>query len=172
MKSYEQIVSEFRGRKKDTMVDTIAAGITCVDNLAAETGLLEAAGAASDMMENVCGAAPFVVIAATEGVKMVTRRKPVKTGVRDGVARMLKSGAAMGVGAAVAAATTAWAAIPAAMGVRVLCDKHKSRVLTGLRVQERCERLRELNEHIRRGERIEVEKKKDALDVEKVIVVD
>ncbi len=155
MKSYEQIVSEFRGRKKDTMVDTIAAGITCVDNLAAETGLLEAAGAASDVMENMCGAAPFVVIAATEGMKMATRRKPVKTGLRDGVVRMVKSGAAMGVGAAVAAVTTAWAAIPAAMGVRVLCDKHKSRVLTSLRVQERCERLRELNEHIRREERTE-----------------
>lgn len=170
MRSYEQMVSEFRKRKKDTLVDTLAAGVTCVDNLAAETGLLEAAGAASDMMENVCGAAPFVVIAATEGVKMVTHRKPVKTGVRDSVVRMVKSGAAMGVGAAVAAATTAWAAIPAAMGVRVLCDQHKSRALTSLRVQARCKRLRELNDHIRREER--TEEKPEAVDVEKAIVVE
>lgn len=150
MKSYEQMVADYRKRRKDTMTDTLAAGLACVDNLAAEAGLMENAGEMAGIAEGICNTAPFVVIAATEGAKVLTRRKPVKTGLKDGVFRMVKSGAAMGVGAAVAAATTAWAALPAAMGTRIWLDKYKSKMLTGMRVQSRTLRLKELGAHIHR----------------------
>ena len=62
---------------------------------------------------------------------------------------MVKTGAAMGVGAAVMGAAGFWAAIPVTMGVRALFDRYRSKTLTGHRVQSRIERLRELNRFIR-----------------------
>ena len=152
MKSYEQMLKEYRRRKKDTVVDSVAAGLTCADDLAAATGLLAGTDSLMESAEGICGALPFVVIAASEGAKVVKHAKPASTGVRDGALRMVKSGVAMGVGAA-AATVSAWAAIPAAMGARSLMDCCKLRVLTGLRVQGRIRRLQELNAHIR-GEEI------------------
>ena len=149
MKSYEQMLKEYRGRRKETVVDSLTAGLTCVDDLAVEAGLLEQTGELAEAAGNLCGALPFVVIAATEGAKMVTRAKPVRTGLRDGAFRMVKTGVAMGVGAVVAASVSAWAAVPAAVGVRTVFDRCKSRALTGVRVQGRIRRLQELNEHIR-----------------------
>ena len=63
---------------------------------------------------------------------------------------MVKSGAALGVGAAVTGLTGFWAAIPVTMGVRALFDRYRSKALTGRRVQGRIQRLQELNRFIRR----------------------
>ncbi len=82
---------------------------------------------------------------------MILGKKPAKTGVADGAFRMVKTGAAMGVGAAVASAAGLWVAIPATMGVRALFDRYRSAALTGMRVQGRIDRLHALNEHIRSG---------------------
>ena len=71
---------------------------------------------------------------------------------------MVKSGAAMGVGAAVTGITGFWAAIPVTMGVRALFDRYRSKALTGRRVQGRIQRLQELNRYIRRGMKEEEEK--------------
>ena len=62
---------------------------------------------------------------------------------------MVKTGAAMGVGAAVAGAAGFWAAIPVTMGVRAIFDRYRSKTLTGHRVQGRIRRLQELNRFIR-----------------------
>ena len=64
----------------------------------------------------------------------------------------LKTGAALGVGGAVASAAGFWAAIPVTMGVRALFDRYRSRALTGMRVQGRINRLKELNAALRRTE--------------------
>ena len=64
---------------------------------------------------------------------------------------MVKTGAAMGVGAAVTGLTGFWAAIPVTMGVRALFDRYRSKALTGKRVEGRIKRLQELNKFIRRG---------------------
>jgi len=63
---------------------------------------------------------------------------------------MVKTGAAMGVGAAVTGLTGFWAAIPVTMGVRALFDRYRSKALTGKRVEGRIRRLQELNKFIRR----------------------
>ena len=55
----------------------------------------------------------------------------------------------MGIGAAVMGAAGFWAAIPVSMGVRALFDRYKSKTLTGMRVQGRINRLRDLNRFIR-----------------------
>ena len=65
---------------------------------------------------------------------------------------MVKTGAALGVGGAVASAAGFWAAIPVTMGVRALFDRYRSRALTGMRVQGRINRLKELNAALRRTE--------------------
>ena len=149
MKTYEELLKEYRKRQRDTVVDTIAAGLTYVDEIAVDTGVLEETGILTELTESVTGLLPFVIISVSEGSKVLLRRKPGKTGLKDGAYRMLKSGAAMGVGAAVTGLAGFWAAIPVTMGVRALFDRYRSQALTGRRVQGRIDRLKELNRFIR-----------------------
>jgi hypothetical protein len=152
MKTYEEIVKEYRKRQHDTVVDTIAAGLTYADEIAVDTGLLEETGLLTELTESVTGLLPFVIISVSEGSKVLLGRKPGKTGLKDGAYRMAKSGAALGVGAAVTGLCGFWAAIPATMGVRALFDRYRSKALTGKRVEGRIRRLQELNRFIRREE--------------------
>ena len=152
MKTYEELVKEYKKRQHDTVVDTIAAGLTYVDEIAVDTGLLEETGLFTELTSGMSGLLPFVIISATEGTKVLLGKKPGKTGLKDGAYRMVKSGAALGIGAAVSGLTGFWAAIPVTMGVRALFDRYRSKTLTGHRVQGRIERLRELNRFIRREE--------------------
>lgn len=152
MKTYQEIVQEYQKRQRDTVVDAISTGLTYVDELAVDTGLLEEAGLMTELSGTVCAALPFVVIAATEGTKVLLGRKPGATGMKDGAFRMVKTGAAMGVGSAVASMAGFWAALPVTMGVRALFDRYRSKTLTGLRVQGRISRLKELNAFLRREE--------------------
>ena len=149
MKTYEEIVKEYKKRQHDTVVDTIATGLTYVDEIAVDTGLLEETGILTELTQSVTGIRPFVIISATEGTKVLLKRKPGKTGLKDGAFRMAKTGAALGVGAAVSGITGFWAAIPVTMGVRALLDRYRSKTLTGRRVQGRIQRLQELNKMIR-----------------------
>ena len=155
MKSYDEIVREYQKRQHDTVVDTIAAGLTYMDEIAVDTGVLEETGILAELTGSVTGVLPFELISFSEGSKVLLGRKPGKTGVRDGAWRMAKTGAALGAGAAVAGAAGFWAAIPVTMGVRALFDRYRSRTLTGLRVQGRINRLKELNRFIRGEETAE-----------------
>ena len=150
MKTYEQLVQEYRKRQHDTVVDTISTGLTYVDKIAVDSGLLEETGLLTELTESVTGLLPFVIISVSEGSKVLLGRKPGKTGLKDGAYRMVKTGAAMGVGAAVTGITGFWAAIPVTMGVRALFDRYRSKALTGKRVEGRIKRLQELNRFIRR----------------------
>ena len=151
MKTYEQMVKEYKKRQHDTVVDTLATGLTYMDEIAVDTGLLEETGIWTELTESVSGVLPFVIISASEGTKVLLGKKPGKTGLKDGAFRMVKTGAAMGVGAAVGSLTGFWAAIPVTMGVRALFDRYRSKALTGRRVQGRIDRLKELNKFIRRN---------------------
>ena len=146
MKTYEELVQEYRKRQHDTVVDTIATGLTYVDEIAIDTGIL------TELPQSVSGILPFIIISATEGTKVLLGKKPGMTGLKDGAFRMVKSGAAMGVGAAVTGLTGFWAAIPVTMGVRALFDRYRSKALTGRRVKGRIQRLQELNRFIRHEE--------------------
>ncbi len=157
MKTYEELVQEYRKRQHDTVVDTISAGLTYVDRIAIDTGILEETGILTELTQSVSGILPFAIISATEGTKVLLGKKPGKTGLKDGAFRMVKSGAAMGVGAAVTGLAGFWAAIPVTMGVRAMFDRYRSKALTGRRVQGRIQRLEELNRFIRRGMKEEEE---------------
>ena len=152
MKTYAEMVKEYRKRRRDTVVDTLATGLTYMDEIAVDSGLLEETGILTELMENVTGALPFVIITVSEGSKILLGRKPGRTGLKDGAYRMAKTGAAMGVGAAVMGAAGFWAAIPVTMGVRALFDRYRGKMLTGMRVQGRINRLKELNRFIRNEE--------------------
>ncbi len=149
MKTYDEIVETYRKRQNATVVDTLSTCLTYADEVAVETGLLEETGLMTDLTAAVGGALPFVIIAATEGTKVILKRKPGKTGLKDGAFRMAKTGAALGVGAAVAAAAGVIPAIPVTMGVRALFDRFKIKALTNRRVESRIDRLRELNKQLR-----------------------
>lgn len=149
MKSYEEIVAGYRKRQRDTLVDTIAAGLTYMDEIAVESGILEATGLLTEITGAACAALPFVVIAATESSKVILRKKPGVTALKDGGYRMVKSGVAMGMGVAMATSVGFWAALPATMGVRALFDSYKCKATTSRRVEGRIQRLKELNKMLR-----------------------
>lgn len=151
MKSYSEIVEGYRKRQQTTVIDTIATGLTYADEIAVETGLLEETGLITDISSAVTGVLPFAVIAVTEGTKVLFKKKPGKTAVKDGAFRMAKTGAAVGVGAAVMGLGGLWTAIPVTMGVRAMFDRYKSKALTGLRVNGRIDRLKQINRCIREG---------------------
>ena len=157
MKTYQQLVEEYRKRQHDTVVDTIATGLTYADEIAVDTGLLEETGLLTELTESVTGLLPFMIISVSEGSKVLLGRKPGITGLKDGAYRMVKTGAAMGVGAAVTGLTGFWAAIPVTMGVRAIFDRYRSKALTGKRVEGRIKRLQELNKFIRREKTTEEE---------------
>ncbi|MDO5436340.1 MAG: hypothetical protein Q4G19_08230 [Clostridia bacterium] len=165
MTTYEEILNRYKKRQRDTVVDTIATGLTYMDEIAVETGLLEETGLLTELTESVTGALPFAVIAVSEGTKVILGKKPTKTGVKDGAYRMAKTGAALGVGAAVAGAAGFWAAIPVTMGVRAMFDRYRSKALTGLRVNGRIDRLKELNSSIREERFIESGEEKQVCDL-------
>lgn len=149
MKTYEEIVAEYRKRQRDTVVDTLATGLTYMDEIAVDAGLLEEAGLMTELLDNATGVLPFAIITVSEGTKILLKKKPGKTGVKDGAYRMVKTGAAMGIGAAALGVGGLWAAIPVSMGVRAMFDRYHSKALTGRRVQGRIDRLKELNRFIR-----------------------
>lgn len=148
MKTYTEMVAEYKKRQRDTVVDAIAAGLTYMDEIAVDAGLLAETDLLSEVTESACSALPFVLIAVQEGSKVILGRKPGMTGVKDGAFRMAKTGVAMGLGGAVATAAGFWAALPVTMGVRALFDRYRSRALTGHRVQGRIQRLRELHQSL------------------------
>ena len=141
MAAYQELVRKYEKRRKETLVDSVTAGLSYADNVAVSVGLMEDNG----LIEAMSAAAPFAVIAVTEQMRVIMGRKTGKAGFSDAVQRMMKTGAAMGVGALAAAAAGPIAAVPAAMGTRALLSKYKSKSMLGLRVRERTERLRALN---------------------------
>ena len=149
MKNYQEMLAAYRKRQRNTVVDAIATGLTFMDEIAVESGLLEETGLLAELTESVCGALPFAIIAVQEGSKVILGLKPAANGVQDSAFRMAKTGAALGVGGAVAAGAGFWAAIPVTMGVRALFDRYRSKALTGARVQGRINRLKELNTQLR-----------------------
>ena len=122
MPDFQTLVQKYERRRRDTVVDAVTTGLAYADNVAVDLGLMEDSG----VLDAVTVAAPFAVIAVTEQLQVILGRKTGKAGLSDGVQRMLKTGAAMGVGALAAAAAGAVAA--------------------GLRVQDRIARLRALEE--------------------------
>lgn len=149
MKTYQEMLESYRKRQRNTVIDAIATGLTYMDEIAVDSGLLEETGLLAELTGSVCGALPFAIIAVQEGSKVILGLKPAANGMQDGAFRMVKTGAALGVGGAVAAGAGFWAAIPVTMGVRALFDRYRSRALTGMRVQGRISRLKELNAQLR-----------------------
>ena len=152
MKTYQELLASYRKRQRNTVVDAIATGLTYMDEIVVDSGLLEETGLLAELTESVCGALPFAIIAVQEGSKVVLGVKPAANGLQDGAFRMVKTGAALGVGGAVAAGAGFWAAIPVTMGVRALFDRYRSKALTGMRVLGRINRLRELNAQLREAQ--------------------
>ncbi|MBQ8200536.1 MAG: hypothetical protein IJZ74_02075 [Clostridia bacterium] len=152
MKAYQEILKGYRKRQRDTVVDAIATGLTFMDELVVDSGLLEETGLMAELTGSVCGALPFAIIAVQEGTKVILGLKPAGNGMQDGAFRMVKTGAALGVGGVVAASAGFWAAIPVTMGVRALFDRYKSKAMTGMRVQNRITRLQELNSQLRQAQ--------------------
>ncbi len=143
MAEFSALVEKYKHRKKDTLIDSVSAGLSYADNVAVSLGLIEDSG----VMDAVSVAAPFAVIAVTEEMQVILGKKTGKAGFSDAVQRMVKTGAAMGVGAIAALAAGPVAAVPAAVGTRVLIKNYRSKALLSLRLKDRTARLRALRRH-------------------------
>ncbi len=144
MADYRALVEKYKKRRRDTLVDAVTAGLSYADNVAVDLGLLNDTDIAADTLDAVSVALPFAVIAVTEQMKVIMGKKEQKHALSDATFRMLKTGAALGIGTAAGAVGGLAAAIPSAVGVRMLMDKYKSRSLTALRIAGRTERLKSL----------------------------
>ena len=122
MKTYQEMVQEYKRRQRNTVVDTIAAGLTYMDEIALDTGLLEETGLLTELTETACGALPFAIIAVTEGSKVVLGKKTGKDGVKDGDFLMANICATLGVGSVVTMVAWFWAVIPVNMGLLAVFD--------------------------------------------------
>lgn len=146
MANYQELVQKYQKRQKETLLDSVAAGLSYADEVAVDLGLLDDSGVLNDALETVGTALPFALIAVTEQCKVILGKTDQRTATENTVYRMAKTGAAMGAGALAFAAGGPAAAIPAAVGVRVLLDQYKSKALLGARVHNRIHRLQALRE--------------------------
>ena len=64
MKTYEELVKEYRKRQHDTVVDTIATGLSYMDQIAVDSGILEETGILTELTTSVTPFLPFVIISA------------------------------------------------------------------------------------------------------------
>lgn len=146
MPSFKEMVEKYKKRRHDTVVDAVTTGLSLADNVTVDLGLLEDTGVATEIAETVSNVLPFAVIAVTEQCKVLLGKKTGAAGAGDATYRMVKTGAAMGVGAAVTAAGAgAVVALPAAVSARVIMDRYRGYALMGHRVSLRTQRLKALN---------------------------
>ena len=146
MPSFKEMVEKYKKRRHDTVVDAVTTGLSLADNVTVDLGLLEDTGVATEIAETVSNVLPFAVIAVTEQCKVLLGKKTGAAGAGDAAYRMVKTGAAMGVGAAVTAAGAgAVVALPTAVSARVIMDRYRGYALMGHRVSLRTQRLKALN---------------------------
>ena len=146
MPSFKEMVEKYKKRRHDTVVDAVTTGLSLADNVTVDLGLLEDTGVATEIAETVSNVLPFAVIAVTEQCKVLLGKMTGAAGAGDAAYRMVKTGAAMGVGAAVTAAGAgAVVALPAAVSARVIMDRYRGHALMGHRVSLRTQRLKALN---------------------------
>ena len=62
MPAYEELLNKYAKRKRDTVMDSVTAGLSYADNVAVDFGLLEESG----LIDSLTIAAPFAVIAVTD----------------------------------------------------------------------------------------------------------
>lgn len=149
MTSYREMVEQYQKKQSTTLMDSIAAGLSLADNVSVDVGLLSDSGILDDVLEVASIAVPLAAIAVTEGGRVLLGRKTGTAAMQDAGHRVMKTSVAMGAGALVAGmGAGALPAIPVALGVRILLDKHRSQALAGRRVEQRIKRLRALREGI------------------------
>ena len=82
-------------------------------------------GPVEQFVERVLPGLPFVIIATSEGAKVLMGRQTFQTALRQGVQRSVRSGAAMGVGALMATAGAGMFSLPAVFATRLGIDRYQ-----------------------------------------------
>lgn len=146
MATYKELCETYKKRQYDNLVDTVAAGISHADNFVLDLELFDGLGDIAEVLEQISLTLPFVIIAATEGTKVVLGKKDGVRGLKDAGHRAAKSGVAIAAGAGAAVLAGGFAAIPTAVSVRLIMDRYRSKAMLGRRLDERTKALRFLTE--------------------------
>lgn len=78
MKTYQEMVQEYKRRQRSTVVDTIAAGLTYMDEIALDTGLLEETGLLTELTETACGALPLPLLPLRRAARWCWGKRPAR----------------------------------------------------------------------------------------------
>lgn len=144
---YHSMLELYRKRNRSALTDGITTALSHMDEVSVSLGLLEDSGLLAETLGTLSMGMPFAVIALTEQGSVVLGRKTQRAALQDASFRALKTGAGMAAGAAVmASGLGALPAIPIAVGVRLMLEKHRSGMMTACRVKQRIKRLAALNE--------------------------
>jgi hypothetical protein len=144
--NFQKLVERYQKRNKSALMDSITAGLSVADEISVDLGLLEAGGVVEDLLDKMSAALPFALVAITEGGKVIFKKKTPQAAMQDAKYRAIKTGVAMGAGAAVVAAGASVVALPVTIGVRYTLDKYRSNALLSRRVQDRIKRVRALKD--------------------------
>lgn len=142
MASYDTLREKYRKRQRDTLIDTITVGLSCADEMMLDLGILDGVGDSLDVLSDLFGALPFLLIVAGEGSKVILGKKDGSSAAKSAAFRAVKSGTAMAIGAGVAMTVGGIAAMPAAVAVHLLFERHKSRMLLSRRLENRIQSVR------------------------------
>ena len=142
MATYEELRQKYRARRRDALVDTVAVGLTCADEMMVDIGLFDGIGDSLALLDGVLDALPFVFIVASEGARVALGRKAAPSAAKHAAFRAAKTGTAMAIGAGVAMAVGGLAAMPAAVAVHLTFERCKSKLLLRRRLKGRIESLR------------------------------
>ena len=88
MADFQELVTTYKKRSKDRLVDTVALCLSCAESVTEDAGLLADTGVLKDVLSTAGGVLPFAVIAVTEEMKVILGRKDQKTMFKDTAYRM------------------------------------------------------------------------------------
>ena len=58
VKTYQEMIRDYQKRQRDTLVDTIASGLSRVDEIAIDTGILEETGLMTELTQTATSVLP------------------------------------------------------------------------------------------------------------------
>lgn len=107
-----------------------------------------------EFVEDVLPFLPFIIIAVSEGRKVLMGKKTFQVALSDSLFRAVKTGTAMGVGAIVALLDGGLLSIPATMLIRIGFDRFKIMKSIVERLEERMQTIKQMKQRYNRANMI------------------
>ncbi|MDO5022738.1 MAG: hypothetical protein Q4E07_05300 [Eubacteriales bacterium] len=145
MTSFKDLLLKYTKKDKTTITDTVAVGLSFIDEAGADLGVLDSAGALGETLGTVSAVLPFASVLAEEGTKVLLKKKTPTAGKQDTVYRLVRNGLSVGAGAVVSGLGAGVVAIPTSCGVRILSEKMRTKLMASNRIEKRIARVKSIS---------------------------